>query len=317
MRDLLLLLSDSQFHSGEELGEALGITRAAIWKKLKKLESIGFSVHSVKGRGYRLPQSIELISEEALLQAGLPNNIHTTVCFETDSTNAELKRALSCSMAMPQLVIAERQMTGKGRRGREWQGGVARNVMLSFGWRFEAGTGAIEGLSLGVGVAVSRTLKQFGIQNIGLKWPNDVQVNNQKICGILLEMVADADCCDVIIGIGLNVSMVAQDMENVDQPWTDMASLLGKTPSRNAIVATLVQELVLLCEHFDQMKGLQAYAQEWRQHDVLDGHLVRVITGSNEQTGYARGIDPKGALIFDDGENIRHLYGGEVSIRKQ
>lgn len=317
MRDLLLLLSDSQFHSGEELGQKLGVTRAAIWKKLKKLEAIGVAIHSVKGKGYRLPTELELLNSETIARNLEIEVDQVKVCFEVDSTNSELKRHIEQGCALPLIVTAEKQTDGKGRRGRQWEGGVAQNIMLSFGWRFESGTGAIEGLSLAVGVAVARVLNQLGVQGIGLKWPNDIHINGQKICGILLEMIADSDVCQVIIGIGLNIKMVPQDMKEVTQPWTDLHTLLGASPSRNEVVTLLSQELTKICQMFDQGLGMASLLDEWVKYDILIGSEVMIQTGNRQEFGVVKGISETGALIFDDGTTIRHLYGGEVSVRKQ
>lgn len=315
MRDLLLLLADSQFHSGEELGEALGVTRAAIWKKLKKLETLGIKLHSVKGRGYRLPHEIELLDQAQLDGVGL--DVPIKVCFETKSTNDDVKKHIASGAELPVAVATEIQNQGKGRRGRQWQGGVAKNIMMSFGWRFENGISVVEGLSLAVGAVVARVLKKHGVESVGLKWPNDVQVEGRKICGILLEMVADQDICDVIIGVGLNVSMSEQDMTEVDQPWTDVMQQTTHKVSRNQILADLVSELEIVCKTFEQGDGLAAYLTEWMQQDVLKNQPVKMTSGKLEELGVARGIDAKGALLFEQDGIVKALHGGEVSVRKQ
>lgn len=315
MRDLLLLLADSQFHSGEELGEALGVTRAAIWKKLKKLELLGINLHSVKGRGYRLPHKIELLDQALLDSAGL--NVPITIRFETKSTNDDVKKLITSGANLPIAIATEIQNQGKGRRGRQWQGGVAKNIMMSFGWRFENGISVVEGLSLAVGAAVARVLKRNGVESVGLKWPNDVQVEGKKICGVLLEMVADQDICDVIIGVGLNISMSEQDMVDIDQPWTDVMQQSSIEVSRNQILAELVCELEQVCKTFDRGDGLAAYLTEWMQQDVLKNQAVKMMSGTREELGIARGIDAKGALLFEQDGVVKALYGGEVSVRKQ
>ncbi|MCW8354416.1 HTH domain-containing protein [Marinomonas pontica] len=180
MRAVLALLSDNEFHSGEELGAALGVTRAAVWKKLKKLESIGLVVHSVKGRGYRLPSPVELLSADELEAHGLPDSVSLQLAFETESTNGDAKQYISQGLPLPVMISVERQTQGKGRRGRQWESGVAKNLTFSFAWRFENGPAVVEGLSLAVGVAVARVLKKVGIPNPGLKWPNDVQNRRAK-----------------------------------------------------------------------------------------------------------------------------------------
>ena len=316
MQAVLALLSDNEFHSGEELGAALGVTRAAVWKKLKKLEAIGVTVHSVKGRGYRLPAPVELLSEEALRENGVPNDIAIKLAFETESTNSDAKQYISQGHTLPVVISVERQTQGKGRRGRQWESGVAKNITFSFAWRFDNGPNVVEGLSLAVGVAVARVLKKAGIPNPGLKWPNDVQVDGQKICGILLEMVADQDVCHVIIGVGLNVEMDDGFMTHVDQPWTDLVSRLKSRPSRNFILAELTKELIDICQLFEDGNGMKHFQYQWQAYDVLFNQFVTVSTVSQQRQGIARGIDQKGALLLEENGELVALHGGEISVRR-
>lgn len=316
MQAVLALLSDNQFHSGEELGEALGVTRAAVWKKLKKLEAIGVRVHSVKGRGYRLPTPMELLSESSLREFGVPANVAIKLDFETESTNGDAKHYIAHGGQLPALFSVERQTNGRGRRGRQWESGVAKNLTFSFVWRFENGPSVVEGLSLAAGVAVARVLKKVGIPNPGLKWPNDAQIDGQKICGILLEMVADQDVCDVIIGIGLNVEMEDSVMANVDQPWTDLVSRLPTRPSRNYLLAELTKELVGVCELFEDGNGMKHFQSHWQAYDVLFNQPIRVMSVSQQRQGIAKGIDEKGALLLEENGEMVTLHGGEVSVRR-
>lgn len=316
MQAILALLSDSKFHSGEELGVALGITRAAVWKQLKKLETMGLVIHSVKGRGYRLPAPLELLSEASLKQYGLPDTVALQLAFDTESTNNDAKHYIATNGPLPVLLATERQTQGKGRRGRQWEGGLAKNLMMSFVWRFESGPSVIEGLSLAVGVAVARVLKKIGIPNPGLKWPNDVQVDGKKLCGILLEMVADQDVCHVIIGIGMNVEMDASNMTQVEQPWTDLTSRLPERPSRNRILAELTQELVAVCQAFEKGHGMKLYQSQWQAHDVLFNQAITVSSVHQTRHGIARGIDDKGALLMEEDGELVALHGGEISVRR-
>ncbi|TDO97249.1 biotin--[acetyl-CoA-carboxylase] ligase [Marinomonas balearica] len=317
MREILALLSDSQFHSGEELGKEIGVSRAAIWKKLKKLEGIGVRVHSVKGRGYRIPKKLTLLEEVLLRDQGLDSNVFVDIQFETGSTNGDLKQHINKNGALPALFVCERQLQGKGRRGRSWESGVARNVIMSFAYEFDGGANVVEGLSLAVGVAVANVLEGLGVSGVGLKWPNDVQVDGKKIAGILLEMVADQDACQVIIGIGLNVEMLDSEMATIDQPWTDLASKLSETPDRNLLLARLTNELMTVCDNFSKGKGIAHYQNLWQKHDVMLNQRVTVTSVGNQVKGVARGIDVHGALLLERDGKVESLYGGEVSVRKQ
>lgn len=317
MREVLALLSDSKFHSGEELGEALGVTRAAVWKRLKKLETFGITVHSVKGRGYRIPEPIILLEEARLRSAGVDPNVAIDIPFETPSTNDVLKQKVALGARLPALVVTEHQTQGKGRRGRVWESGVAKNITMSFAWKFEQGPSVVEGLSLAVGVVIAQVLRRLGVSNPGLKWPNDIHVDGHKICGILLELVADQDVCRVIIGIGLNVESTTEQQKKVDQPWTDLTSRLSYTPDRNDIIAQITQGLVEMCEVFEKGKGLEHYHSQWQALDILYNQPVTVYSGVRQQVGIARGVDENGALKLETNEGVELLHGGEISVRKQ
>lgn len=317
MREILALLSDSKFHSGEELGELLGVTRAAVWKRLKKLEAVGVRVHSVKGRGYRIPDPLTLLDEAKLRAAGVPDNIGIEIPFETPSTNEVLKRHISIGAALPALAVTEHQTQGKGRRGRTWESGIAKNITMSFAWRFDQGPSVVEGLSLAVGVVVAKVLRNAGIPNPGLKWPNDIHIDGEKICGILLEMVADQDVCHVVIGIGLNVQSTAEQEAKVDQPWTDLASRLPNVPDRNCLVAEITKGLEDLCEVFAKGEGMAHFYPQWQAYDILFNQPVKVFSGVRVQEGIAKGIDENGALRLETEDGIELLHGGEISVRKQ
>lgn len=317
MQAILALLSDSKFHSGEELGEVLGVTRAAVWKKLKKLESIGVKVHSVKGKGYRLPHTLELLSKERLYEFGVPENVITSLSFNTESTNSDAKDYITRNGRLPALFATEWQTKGRGRRGRQWESAVAKNVMMSFAWRFDGGPNLVEGLSLAVGVGVAQTLRRLGVQKPELKWPNDVQINGKKVCGILLEMVADQDVCHVIIGIGLNIQMNEEDMTKVEQPWTDLSSRLDYIPSRNQVIANITNELVDICSVFAKGNGIKHYQSQWQQHDVLYDQPVVVISASQQREGIAKGINESGALLLEENGELAVIHGGEVSVRRR
>ena len=201
MQILLKLLGDGRFHSGEELGAALGISRSAVWKRLQGLESeFGLEVQSVRGRGYRLAEPLVAIDPQRV-RAPWPLD----VLFSVDSTNAEVMRRLDAGAATPFAVVAERQTAGRGRRGRAWVSPFGANLYCTLGISVRGGPKELEGLSLVVGLAVVRAIQSLGIAGVGLKWPNDILLDGKKLAGILLELTGDpADLCSVAIGIGIN-----------------------------------------------------------------------------------------------------------------
>jgi len=314
MLKLLKLLKDGRFHSGQDLGTALGVSRSAVWKQLQHLEAeLNLPIHKVRGRGYQLAAPLSLLEEAAIAESSLGEHWPVSIHESIDSTNAQALRAIGEGQAAPFLVLAERQTAGRGRRGRQWVSPFAENLYYSLVLRIEGGMRQLEGLSLVVGLAVLRTLQSFGVADAGLKWPNDVLVNNQKIAGILLELVGDpADVCHVVLGIGINVNM--QVASEVDQLWTSVRREAGVNIDRNLMVARLNHNLQIDLERHHR-EGFSAFQAEWEQAHLWQGRAVSLIAGVNRIDGVVLGIDGQGALRLEiDGEE-KSFSGGELSLR--
>jgi BirA family biotin operon repressor/biotin-[acetyl-CoA-carboxylase] ligase len=312
MLTLLNLLKDGRFHSGQDLGAALGISRSAVWKQLQHLEAeLGLSIHKVRGRGYRLATPLMLL--DPLKIAEMAPDWPVAVFDSIDSTNAEALRAIGQGRSAPFLVLAERQVSGRGRRGRKWVSPFADNLYYSLVLRIDGGMRQLEGLSLVVGLAVMHTLRKVGVAGAGLKWPNDVLVGNKKIAGILLELVGDpADVCHVVLGIGINVNM--QAAEEVDQQWTSVRLESGQVYDRNALAVQLSEQLQAYIQRH-QDRGFSALQAEWQDGHLWQGRSVSLIVGTNQIDGVVLGIDNQGALRLQV-DGVEKLFsGGELSLR--
>jgi len=157
---LITLLSDGDFHSGEALGAKLGISRAAVWKRMESLVVAGVEIERVRGKGYRVPGGLQLLNEKKLAaSAALP----VEVLLTTGSTNAEALTRLQAGKSAPFALLAEHQSAGRGRRGRSWSSPFASSVYLSVAWRFAVGAPRLEGLSLVVGVVLAEALAAAGL----------------------------------------------------------------------------------------------------------------------------------------------------------
>ena len=319
---LIKLLADGAFHSGEELGQILGVSRAAVWKQLQKLEDMNIPLHSVKGKGYRLPESVELLDEQALKKAGLPFDVFdkVDVFLALDSTNDELMRRASDlnNPQSKQLCFAEMQTSGRGRRGRQWLSPFARNLYFSMLWPFE-GIAAIQGLSLAVGLAVYRALSPHQIEGLGLKWPNDVLVNGEKLGGILIELTGVVtDACHVVVGMGLNFDWRPQDQARIDQSATGLAQVLGKksiTGDRNQFTADIIAEITQVLSEFSE-NGFTPLMEEWNRANAFEGKQVSLILPSSSIEGVCRGVNEKGELALETPEGLQFFNAGEVSLRE-
>ncbi|MEH6627486.1 MAG: bifunctional biotin--[acetyl-CoA-carboxylase] ligase/biotin operon repressor BirA [Motiliproteus sp.] len=323
LKALLEVLADGEFHSGEELGACLGVSRTAVWKQLKKLKELGLDHYSVKGRGYRIPGGLDLLDEEKLssyLQAEVAANLQAVdLQLSIESTNLMAMQGLQEGKGKGYLYLAEHQTAGKGRRGRGWVSPFSRNLYFSLTWTFSQGAAALEGLSLVVGLAIARGLADAGVAGVGLKWPNDLLYEGKKLAGILLEMTGDASgFCQVVIGVGVNVSMPDADGRLIDQPWTDLDRCLEGSVAprmgRNQLLAAILNRLVPVMEMFSE-QGFSPFRQQWMELDAFANQTVALQTHSLEIQGVARGVDGAGALLLETEEGIRAFHGGELSLR--
>lgn len=313
MSPLLDLLKDGHFHSGEALGEALGVSRSAVWKQLQQLQAeLGIDVHKVRGKGYRLADPVSALSSETLA-ASAPAGWELRVMHSVDSTNAEALRAVADGSQMPLLIVAEQQTAGRGRRGRPWVSPYAQNLYYSLALRIEGGMARLEGLSLVVGLAVVRALHAQGVGEARLKWPNDILVGDKKLAGILLELVGDpSDVCHVVIGIGINVNM--RQNTAVDRPWTSVRLQRMSLVDRNDLVAELN---VQLQSHLERhaLSGFEQLREEWEGLHAWQGRAVVLSAGLKAIEGRVLGIDGQGGLRLSVGGIEQVFSGGELSLR--
>ena len=319
---LLHALADGRTHSGEELARSFGVTRAAIWKQVAKLQDFGLAVEAAPGAGYRLAQPLDLIDAEALRAALEPSvaarlaklELHT----ELDSTNRRLLAAPPPSGELD-VCIAEFQTQGRGRRGRRWDAPLGSGICLSVGWQFAGMPAEPAALTLAVGVAVRRVLKRVAGVTISLKWPNDLVFDERKLGGILLEIRGEAHGgAHVVVGVGLNVALPAALLPSLSD-WPrgaiDLKTALGREPPPRAVLAgALVNELAALLADYPT-QGFAAYRSEWRSADFLRGRSVHLDEPTGRLLGTALGIDAEGALLIETESGRRRVVAGDVSVR--
>ncbi|GAB1406853.1 bifunctional biotin--[acetyl-CoA-carboxylase] ligase/biotin operon repressor BirA [Thermomonas brevis] len=309
--------------SGSVLARESGQTRAAVWKRIAALREAGIAIDAEPGAGYRLAQPLDLLDADAILQA-LPAAVRAgtarlEVAWSLASTNSALLDADTPPRGCA-VLLAERQTGGRGRRGRAWASPLAAHVYLSVARRFEGGLARLGGLSLVAGVACCEALHALGCPQVGLKWPNDLVVADaaglRKLGGVLVEGAGEtAGAARAVIGIGLNVRMPAAVAAGIDQPWIDLAALGNAPPSRNTVVARLLERLLPALDDFDA-GGLAAFLPRHAAHDVLAGRAVRVHEAATTWDATALGIAEDGALRVrsaDGGE--RRVHAGDVSVR--
>jgi BirA family transcriptional regulator, biotin operon repressor / biotin---[acetyl-CoA-carboxylase] ligase len=316
-------LADGRFHSGEELAGRLGVSRSAFWKAVGSLRALGTPLEAVRNRGYRLERATEPL-DGARIRRHLPREVRECVVrLETEwsvgSTNTALLERGSAGIGATEVLLAECQTAGRGRRGRAWLAPPGGAICLSLSWTFSEVPPDLGALGLVIGVCALRALAAFGARNVALKWPNDLVIDARKLGGVLIDLRAEsAGPAYVVIGIGLNIALGEELLRKIAQlgaAAVDLASVCSPTPSRNAVAAGLIGECVRGLREFER-HGLRAFGDEWRAADTLRGRAVevRAAEGSTAR-GLARGIDLHGALILETPSGVQRFISGDVSVR--
>lgn len=315
-------LCDGQFHSGEDLAKALGVTRSAVWKAANALRDLGTPMEAVRNRGYKLPGASEPLAAAHIrkhLSAGVKERLtRLDVAWSTASTNTELVERPYPAQGRSEVLLAEFQTAGRGRRGRSWLAPPGGAVCLSLSWTFPEVPRDAGSLSLAVGVSVLRALVALNVPDVRLKWPNDVLIGDRKLGGILIELRAEAagPAC-VVVGIGLNVALGSALIETIAATGLQAVDLVGVTGgpvSRNALAGGLIENSVRGLLEFEQ-EGLKPFVEEWQGADALRGRPLAVSAGNETVRGLGRGIDLSGALLVETPQGLQKFLSGEVTVR--
>lgn len=310
---LVEILSDGEFHSGEQLGESLGMSRAAINKHIQTLKSWGLDIYTVTGKGYSLPAPMQLLNEEAIVsQLHQPN---LAIIPVIDSTNQYLLERMN-ELQSGDACIAEYQQAGRGRRGRQWFSPFGANLYMSMYWRLEQGPAAAMGLSLVIGIVIAEALQQLGAQDVRVKWPNDLYLQDRKLAGILVELTGKTgDAAQIVMGAGINLAMRGAEAAQINQGWINLQEA-GITIDRNDLAARLINSLREALPLFER-DGLAPFTERWKTLDNFINRPVKLLIGEREIQGIARGIDKQGGLLLEQDGEIKSWVGGEISLRPQ
>lgn len=301
--------------SGEEIAAELGVSRAAVWKQVQALRTKGYQIESSTNKGYRLGANQDVLDQE-LIRKGLETDFigkDLRYFREVRSTN-ETAREIAADCVNGVVVLAEVQTKGRGRLSRPWHspsGGIWMSLVL----KPEIPLAHAYRINMAVSVGITRALLcLYGI-NAGIKWPNDILVNDRKLCGILMEVSAETDRLEyVVVGLGINANV---DVNNYPSDWnaTSLSSELGARVSRTELIQTLLTEIE---KAYKQMGSRDTYL-EWRDRSVTLGRRVRVTSSEGDIEGQAVQLMEDGALGIElagkPGEIRRIVAGDCVHLR--
>lgn len=315
--DLLAALEGRGWQSGAEIAQRLGISRAAIWKRVEKLRERGYGIEAVAGRGYRLVRDSDLLLPDAIRKhfAGRllrGEIVHRTTIDSTNKLAAELARG---GAAEGTTVVAEQQTAGRGRLGRTWVSPASVNLYASVVLKPRIPPLEVPRLTLVAGLAVAEAIRDCGSFDPRIKWPNDVLLDGRKVAGILTELEAEADRVRfVIVGIGVNLNAGKADFPpELRTKATSLALASGEPVDRAAFTGRLLTRLDAAYAVF--LDG--GFAALRHRYEALHGlvGLAVTIDGTPPLAGTVRGVDDEGALLVESAGGIVRVVSGEVTLR--
>ncbi|MDD5383947.1 MAG: biotin--[acetyl-CoA-carboxylase] ligase [Gallionella sp.] len=323
---LLNILADGEFHSGEALAGRLGVSRASVFNALADVAEYGVALQRIRGRGYRLAHPWQRLEREEVLRwlgkdAG---QFDIGILPQAASSNTLLLQragldAVNGGAPGGSVLAVELQTAGRGRMGRTWRSGLGSTLTFSLLWRFDCGLNALSGLSLAVGVAIARALNGLGAQDVRLKWPNDILTgqsksgDQRKLGGVLIEAQGDMlGPSAVVIGIGLNCFLPDNLSGRIDQPAGALDELCQDMPTRNRLLAAVLQELAEALRQFAQ-SGFAAFGGEWERYHIHQNQPVQLrMADDSVVTGIARGVSDRGELRLETAQGMRQFNSGEA-----
>jgi BirA family biotin operon repressor/biotin-[acetyl-CoA-carboxylase] ligase len=315
---LRLLRSADGYISGQELCNRFGVSRTAVWKAINQLKEAGYEIEAQQNKGYRLMAAPDLMTE-----AEIKSLMHTdwvakeVLYFDTiDSTNTKAQELAEKGYQSGTLVVADKQESGKGRRGRSWVSPSGTGIFMTLMIKPDINPNNASMLTLVAALAVAKAITSVTGEEAMIKWPNDIVVNGKKVCGILTEMNAQFDYINhIVVGIGINVHN-----ESFPEEISQMASSLmieagGKRFHRAQIIADTMSYFEQYYDTFLKTQDLSALVREYDKLLVNRNKSVRVLDPKEPFDGKAMGITPKGELIVDTWESRKLVSSGEVSVR--
>ena len=305
--EILKLLKETDgYISGQELCEKFGVSRTAVWKVINQLKEEGYEIEAVRNKGYILKGSADVLSKEEL-----ESTIHTT-----DSTNNEIRRLAEQGAPHGTLAVAERQLGGKGRRGRVWTSPAGVGIWMSMLLRPQIDPMAASMLTLVMALSTRRGIEKATGLKSEIKWPNDLVLNKKKICGILTEMSTELmEIQYVIPGTGINVNQM-EFPDDIKATATSLRIESGKIQKRSEIIAAIMEAFEGYYDTFIETQDMSGLIEEYNANLVNLGNEVCVLDPAGEYRGVSEGINKEGALLvrLSDG-TLKEIISGEVSVR--
>ena len=236
------------------------------------------------------------------------------------STNASLRELADAGALEGTVLVAETQTAGRGRGHKSWFSPPGVNLYASILFRPPIDPAAAPKLTLIASVALADTIQELGV-TVGVKWPNDILVQDRKVAGVRSEMITRGDAVDyIVLGVGINLNVTHEALRGglgeAARSATSLREALGHAVDRNAFTARFLTHLEERLATY-QAKGAAPIVAKWRELDVVTGRRVEVREGSTVFTGRALGLDAEGHLqVKDTRQRVHTLVTGEIRLIK-
>ena len=312
-----LSAAGTDYVSGQELSEKLGVSRAAVWKAIDSLRRDGYVIEARTGLGYRLTAAPDALTEREVRRFLTVDCPDLRCLEEIDSTNSYLKREALAGAPHGTAAAANCQTAGRGRMTRSFQSPPGKGVYLSVLLRPQLPPGELMGVTGMTAVAVCNAVERTAGVRPGIKWTNDLVLNGRKLCGILTELALEGETGmtqSLIIGAGVNVSHTPEDFgPEVSKMATSLAQE-GFPVSRAALAAAMIEELYRLSDALGRDTG--AWVEDYRRDCVNLGKRVQLLWTDRRTEAEAVDVDSQFGLVvrLPDG-SLTTVRTGEVSVR--
>ena len=311
---------DSEYLSGEDLSDVLKISRVAVWKHIKKIQSLGYKIESKQKLGYRLISETEKLLPWEITKDLKTKTVGKRVYYfeEIDSTQNFAEQIALDEKENGTIVVAEKQTAGKGRLDRKWtspKGGIWFSLIIHP--KFDVSTSTL--VPIAGAVALAKAIKNTLNIDVSVKWPNDITLNGKKVAGMLVDASFQANNIDyLILGIGINFDI---DAKKIEKRLSKSANFYGVNSLRKKDDSTppkiLLREFLVQFEKIliQLNKGEKAkIVKEWTKKADKIGKKISINTSDGKISGVAQGIDNDGALKLKTSKGIKKIFVGDVVL---
>ena len=311
-KEILEILDENQFVSGEKIAEKLGVSRTAVWKQMSSLKEMGYKISSVKNKGYKL-----LSRPDKPFDFEIKKDIDTSIIGRNieyfnslSSTNSYAKKNIKKNFLEGTIFVTDIQTKGRGRKKRSWssnKGGLWFSVILYPD--ITPNQGVL--ITMAASISIYRAIKKLTGIKPTIKWPNDLLINNKKVCGILTEFDAETDKINyAIVGIGINVN------NKIEGSLKDTATSIKDKVGKNISKIDLLKEII---KQFDEYYLLikrgthEIIRKEWLLYSNIIGKKISVTQNKNTFVGTVEDVDKNGFLMINTDKGTIRVLSGDVT----